>query len=189
MNAFKEIVKPILALGLCCLVVVSLLAVTNYITAPIIKQSEQAKADSTRKLVLTEADSFTDVGLPEETLAQNKVTSAFRANNGAGYAITAVVTGYHGDITAMFGFDPEGKIAGVQVLSHSETQGLGERITGEGWQSQFIGQAGPLATVKSATAKEGEIIALTGATISSDAMTTAANAARAVYELAKGAQS
>lgn len=189
MNALKEILKPVLALGLCCFVVVSLLAVTNYFTAPIILKNEQTKADSTRKLVLPEADVFALVEVPEQTLAENNVTSVYAADNGVGYAITSVVTGYHGEITVMFGFDPAGKLAGVEVLQHTETQGLGERITGKGWQGQFIGQTGELKTTKAASPGEGEIMVLTGATISSNAMTAAANNARAVYDLVKGAQS
>lgn len=189
MNALKEILKPVLALGLCCFVVVSLLAVTNFFTAPIIQKNEQTKADSTRKLVLPDADVFAVVALDEQALADMSVTSVYTAENGVGYAITSVVAGYHGDITVMFGFDPDGNIAGVEVLQHTETQGLGERITGKGWQGQFIGQAGELKTTKAATPGEGEIMVLTGATISSNAMTTAANNARAAFNLAKGAQS
>ncbi|WP_312640669.1 RnfABCDGE type electron transport complex subunit G [Hydrogenoanaerobacterium sp.] len=187
MSKVKEILMPVLVLGAVCLIVTSLLAVTNYYTAPIIAANEGSKSDASRIIVLPEGDTFVKVDLPAEELTAKGVTEVYKAENGAGFTITTVTVGYHGEITAMFGIDTEGKIVGLTVINHSETQGLGDRITGAEWQSQFIGLSGTLNTVSGSKNNDNDIVALAGATISSKAMTTAANSALAVFEMAKGA--
>ncbi|RPF48958.1 electron transport complex protein RnfG [Hydrogenoanaerobacterium saccharovorans] len=187
MSKAKEILMPVLVLGVVCLVVTALLGVTNFFTAPIIAANQGSKTDSSRKVVLADGDKFTKVDLPESELTGLGVTEVYKAENGAGYAITTAVVGYHGEITSMFGIDPEGKIVGLTVLSHTETKGLGERIADKDWQSQFIGKSGTLNLVKGTGGGDNDIAALAGATISSTAMTTAANSALAAFEMAKGA--
>ena len=46
--------------------------------------------------------------------------------------------GYGGTIDLMVGLNPEGTITGVQVLRHTETPGLGAKITEEKFLQQFI---------------------------------------------------
>lgn len=181
-STVKELAAPVLALGLVCLIVTSLLALTNYFTAPVIANAGGDKANASRLVVLPEGDRFVKTELEAEHIAE-----AYRAENGAGFAITARVTGYHGEITVMFGVNSAGEITGVAVLEQSETQGLGERITSDEYKSRYIGKSGTLVTVKGSAANENEIAALTGATASSSAMTTAANAVLAAYEQLKGA--
>ena len=69
---------------------------------------------------------------------------------------------------------------GVSIVSHAETSGLGANATKEAWRAQFIGKSGTLAVTKDG----GEIEALTGATITSRAVTSGVNSAiAAVAEL------
>jgi electron transport complex protein RnfG len=69
------------------------------------------------------------------------------------------------------------------VLSHSETPGLGEKITGTGFISQFTNKSvqNQLVVVKRSVQKENEVQAITGATISSKAVTLAVNSAIDAY--------
>lgn len=67
------------------------------------------------------------------------------------------------------------KTIGIQIISHSETPGLGARITSQEFRNQFsqgvdLKSEGSVILVKSKTGKAGEINAITGATVTSTAM-------------------
>jgi electron transport complex protein RnfG len=68
------------------------------------------------------------------------------------------------------------EVEGLQVLSHTETPGLGAEITKPAFQSQFAGKgsSGPLAVNKDG----GEIVAISSATISSRAVVKGVNTVR-----------
>ena len=85
----KETLKPIFVLTGICLIVAVLLAATNGITAPIIAANAEATAQQTRLELLPEADNFEVVPVEAEG-----VTEAARAENGAGWVITAQAQGY-----------------------------------------------------------------------------------------------
>ncbi len=78
------------------------------------------------------------------------------------------------------GIAADGAVSGVSIISMSETSGLGANAAKEGFRSQFAGKSGTLAVNKDG----GEIDAITGATITSRAVTRGVNAAlAAVAEL------
>lgn len=81
----------------------------------------------------------------------------------------------------MTGVDNGGAITGVELLEISETAGLGMNAQKESFRDQFQGLSGSIGVAKSA-AGEGEITALTGATITSRAVTNAVNQALALYQ-------
>lgn len=97
-----------------------------------------------------------------------------------GYAVEVTPTGFDNTITMMVGVDADGKVLGISVVSHTETKGLGEvaaaeNSKGEAFRGQFVGKDGVLAVTKDG----GVIEAITGATITSRAVTTGVNAALA----------
>lgn len=99
-----------------------------------------------------------------------------------GYAFVGEGNGYGGIIRIMVGVsEAEGKILNLTVLSHSETPGLGSRIEDAGFRNQFVGK-----TLSDPIAVGRDINALSGATISSRAVTEAVRRgleqASAVYE-------
>ena len=82
--------------------------------------------------------------------------------------------GFDGAVTMMVGVS-EGKVTGISVISHTETPGLGavaaaQNAKGEAFRSQFVGQEGTLSI-------GDQIDAMTGATITSNAVVTGVNAA------------
>ncbi len=94
-----------------------------------------------------------------------------------GYIILSSAHGYSSNIEVMIGVDTTGVIQGMKILSQSETPGLGAKITevkyGDKWpwfQHQFIGKKGDNLQVDK---DGGEIKSVTGATISSRAVTKA----------------
>ncbi len=70
-------------------------------------------------------------------------------------------------------------ITGMYVLAQKETPGLGDFIRGEDFQSRFAGRPAqpPLEVVKTEPVEANQILALTGATISSESVTTIVNTA------------
>lgn len=96
-----------------------------------------------------------------------------------GYVINAVTpSGYGGDISISVGFDSEGIVTGVEILSIGETAGLGMKAKNESFREQYVGHAVSYFTVtKTNKQSEEEIDAISSATITSQAMTDAVNAA------------
>ena len=176
-NTWNDFVKPVVVLGVICLVTSLLLAVTNNVTAPIIAENAVKTANATRQALLPSADTFTEVA--PETPTEG-VTAIYKADNDSGYVITAQAKGYGGDIDLMVGIDTSGKVTGVSILSISETAGLGMNAKNESFINQYIGKSGTIGVSKNG-ASDTEIQALTGATITSKAVTSAVNTALSLY--------
>ncbi len=99
----------------------------------------------------------------------------FDANkNPIGIAVEAMGGGFQGEIKMMIGFIvAEKKISAIKILSHLETPGLGARITEDGFKSNYKDKPfGDYNVVKRPAANDLEVEAISGATISSDAVTT-----------------
>ncbi len=109
-----------------------------------------------------------------------------------GYAInTATNKGFSGLFRLMVGLDTEGSVINVNVLSHSETPGLGSKMADEGNSLLNSIQNRKLSDINWAMKKSGgDIDALTAATISSvayaDAIKRAMSAYNQVAECQKG---
>lgn len=172
-------IKPIIVLAVICLVAGGLLGYVNHITDPIITEAAEIRAHEARKEALPEADTFTvvfDDTLPDEI--PDGIDEVYKANNGAGYVFTVTGPGYGGKITAIAGIASDGTISGAQVLDHSETVGLGARITGEAFLSQFIGQDETMTDVD----------AISGSTISSRSFMNLMTKAFEAFEILNGGE-
>ncbi|SHK44344.1 electron transport complex protein RnfG [Hathewaya proteolytica DSM 3090] len=165
------------------LLVVTLIAglilgiVFNVTKEPIAKQ-EKINNDKAMKELFKEADTFdkSNVALKED----GKITEVNEAKKGSevvGYAIKAETKGYAGTITLMAGVSVEGKITGIQIISQSETAGLGQNCTKDFFKDNFKDKdiKKPLNVVKSNPSPENEVLAISGATITSKAVTNAVN--------------
>lgn len=176
-SAVSDFVLPIGVLLIICIVASALLAYTNSVTAPIIEAAAEEAAEQARIAVMPEADGFEELqvdGLPET------VTGVYEATNGVGYVFMLTADGYGGRDTLSItcGIDSEGKITDTQVLSHEETVGLGSKITGDDFRSQFVGKDASL---------EGVDI-ISGATFSSNYYINAIRDAFTAYDLVKEGQ-
>ena len=184
---FKEIIIPAVSLFVICLVATALLAVTNQITAPKIEQLAIETESKAKKEVLKDAVSFSDA--KTATLDGKEYTYYEGLDSSGqvmGYVFSTSAKGYGGDIDVMSGIDSEGVIKGVSILSISETAGLGMNAKNEGFLNQYTEKSGQLGVIKNGAANDNEIQALTGATITSNAMTAAVNTAQSLYEAVGG---
>ncbi len=105
-----------------------------------------------------------------------------------GYVFIARGKGYSSTIETMVGIDMDGKIIGAKILFQKETPGLGTRIeqirhgeTEPWFTRQFIGKT--MVDDIKVSKDGGNIDAITGATISSRAVTSSIN--RGLVELKK----
>lgn len=178
----KAILVPTVALLAICLVATTLLALTNNVTAAKISENSVEKENSSRCVVLPDAISFSDV----TTLESGVSYCVGKSDEGeVGYVFTSGAKGYGGTVSVMIGIDMDGVITGIEILSHDETPGLGANSTKPEFKERFVGKSGELTVNK--TSNEGQNIqAITAATITSKAVTSAVNAATAAFETVKG---
>ena len=161
------VLRLTLTLFLITTVVAGLLGLVNYVTADTIAEQIAQKAENAMRQVL-EADSYEPLDVPEESA----VTAAYRAGD-RGYVVRVAPNGFGGAIDMMVGVDVSGAVTGVAIVSQSETASLGANCTREDFRAQFTGKTGTLSVSKDG----GEIEALTGATVSSRAVTEGVNTA------------
>lgn len=118
-----------------------------------------------------------------ETLSDVVISEVMKAQvdgADAGYVVTCLAKGYGGSVTLALGIDGEGAVKGIQIMDCSnETPGLGQNSTNSDWNSQYVGMdtTQEIAVVKDGTgsAESGTINAISGATITSKAVTRAVN--------------
>ncbi|MDR0884438.1 MAG: RnfABCDGE type electron transport complex subunit G [Oscillospiraceae bacterium] len=169
----SKILVPAVILTVICLLCAAALVVTNSLTAPKIAQREKQTQQATMAKLIPSATAFHDAALPDGT-------AYFRAEDAQGDALGTVwntaATGYGGDITVMTAVSPDGAVLGVEILSLSETPGLGMKAENASFLTQFVAKRMGIAVSKNAPAGN-EIQAITGATITSRAVTLAVNTA------------
>lgn len=150
-----------------------LLGFVNDQTAPIIKRGKEEAQTKAVKQILPEAETVKELEVTDEA----KITTAFvtyKGNVYTGSVLKVYPEGYGGSIELLVGVLPEGEIAGIQILSHQETPGLGANMMNEDFKEQFHSKHAPLAVNKINPGEE-EIMAITGATITSRAVTDGVN--------------
>ena len=161
----KYILKLALILLLITAVVAGLLGLVNMLTADKIAENTAKKANEAMQTVLP-ASSYEKLDISAEGISE-----AYKAEKG--YVIRLNAMGFGGAIDMMVGVDLSGAVTGISVISHGETVSLGAECTRADWQSQFVGTSGNLQVTKDG----GTIDALTGATVTSRAVTEAVNRA------------
>ncbi len=187
-KTYYEIVNPTLVLGVICIVVTLALSSANLLTADKIKElSAQTEKESMSKVL--DGD-YTEI---TEDFDGTEVTyyKAEKDGETVGYIFTVDTKGYGGTVSVMTGVNTDGTVANVEILSaDDETPGLGQNVTKEKFYGQFSGLKNGISVKRSGTANRdnNEIDAVTGATISSKAVTTAVNTALGYAEqiIAKG---
>ena len=170
----KSILRLTVTLFLIAAVVAAALAGINSITAPRIAQLKAQKvADAIAAVLPGEAKEKPELVARDTTGLVQKVWQS-----DAGYAVQVAPAGFGGAITMMVGVDFNGNVLGIDIVSHTETAGLGDvaatsNAKGNAFRQQFVGQTGTLAVSKDG----GSIDAITSATITSRAVATGVNAA------------
>lgn len=159
-----------------------ILAAVNSFTAPIIERNNKLTQENAMRAVLPGAVAFEKV---DYDVNESSCVSEIYSAGDAGVAVKAEPNGYGGAITLMVGIDAEYKVTGVEVISQSETAGLGANCTKDEFKKQFIGKTENITVVKNG-ADDNEIDAITSATITSKAVTKGVNEAIATVKALRG---
>ena len=192
----KGIVKDAMMLFLITLIAGALLGAVHEVTLEPIAKAQQEAANATYREVFPEATNFVTTDAltaavadsADEIAAQGfgsvSVDSAMEAQdesgNVIGYMITATsAEGYGGDVQISVGIDADGKLTGLGCLTLSETPGLGMRAQEPEFKDQFPGKstAETFEVTKTGATADNQVQAISGATITSSAVTGALNAA------------
>ena len=193
----KQIVKDALILTAITLISGCLLGLVYEITKEPIALAQYNAQQKAYKNVFEKAESFDEYeGFDDKAAAEIVAESGYTENtingvvvardalgNALGYVITVTShAGYGGDITFSVGITKEGVLNGYSITSISETAGLGMKAKEDKFSSQFNEKSEEVfEVVKGTSVKENQIEAISGATITSKAVTNGVDAALAYF--------
>lgn len=157
---YKEYIYPVVILVAIAVITTALLAVTNFISAPVIAANQEANANAVRQELLPDADSFSQVDAELLTSDDSSahVDSVYQADNGSGYVMTVVTKSFGGDLTMMVGLNADGTISGVQVTNSSDTPGVGSKDA----QPEYLAQYDGLSSLTSDNVKNETSVTSSG---------------------------
>ena len=148
----------------------------------ILENSKISKEDL--NYIMPSAEKIQDTTI--EINAESAIKEIYEAVNGSdviGYVMKVTSKGFHGAIDFVVGISKEDKVTGIKVLSHSETPGLGAKVTEDKFTERFKDKPATdyLEVVKVTPNKDTEVEAISGATTSSKASVKAVNEAITFY--------
>lgn len=210
-NGVKEeetgkINKSSIAIATVAIVIITLIAGTalayvEQITKEPIENAERQATEDAYKEVFPDAESFEEL-TDFDSDAAGEVLDELGYNVDMDEAVTAldgegnelgfvfVITSheaYDGDLQLAVGIADDGTTNGISFLSLSETAGLGMEADTDSFKSQFAGKnVDEFSYTKSGATADEEIDALSGATITTNAVTNAVNSGLAYARYLKG---
>ncbi len=163
-----------------------LIAIADAAWSPRIQQNKINKLNHLMGALLPEAKQFApleadiEIDIPRGRKEKVQIYKAISdANECVGWCFNAAGDGFSGKIELVVAADRLlEKIAGFDVLTSSETPGFGDKIKTAYFRDQFAGaQAGSLNLAKTGNVAtiDSEIVAITGATVSSRAVVNILN--------------
>ncbi len=163
-----------------------LLALVNMVTKPTIDRLAAEKKQAAMAQVMPDAEFLPIDNLPAGIDGLVEMQLAKSAEGIMGYCVQVTSNGFGGAIDMMVGVDSSGAVTGVSILSMSETAGLGARAKEAFFTDQYAGRTGEIGVSKTA-ADSQNIQAISGATITSKAVTLGVNnALKAVQAYGEG---
>ncbi|HHY42531.1 MAG TPA: RnfABCDGE type electron transport complex subunit G [Thermoanaerobacterales bacterium] len=143
----------------------AVLALSYEVTNPTIQEQARQKLEQSVLIVIPGATQMEEIQKDDITI----YIGLDDEGNKKGIAFKTAGSGFNGPIEIMVGYDPkEGKLLGIEILSMSETPGLGARIQEEAFKDQFKGKS-----VEDEFVAKQDVEAISGATISSTAVASA----------------
>ena len=205
MSETKQMLKNAMILFIITLVAGVLLGIVYQVTKAPIAYQEQLAQTKANQEVFPDADSFADADLDtaqvkkilegDAAYAKVGIDSVKIAKDASGKAIGYVLQissgGYADDIVFTMGLTNDGTLNGISLISISETPGLGmnaQKVLVPQFRSVQVGDL--FEVTKTKKASDNQIEAISGATITSKAVTNGVNAGVLYFQnVLKGAQS
>ena len=184
--------------GISLLAAVVLALVSQLTAEPIARAAEKERQQVFHRLGLPDFDRAGD----GEISGNIQFVPVFREDRKVGFVGQTSRAGYGGSIEVLAGLDLDGTVTGVQVLRHKETPGLGANVCDRKFQrtvlnlsekapeipanrmlDQFSGKKAVPGKIWKVTKDGGDVEYLTGATVTSRAVTAAVNDIAAEFML------
>lgn len=159
------IFKIAVNLAVTCLISGAILAGAYYLTHPIAVEKAKMLRDLSMKSLVPDAETFVQVE-GDEDMYQAKTGEQVVA-----YVVSVEPKGYGGAIRMLVAVTPDGAVIDYSISSMNETPGLGSKAGEEPFKSQFAGKTSGDLIVTKDTDDTSKVQAITGATISSRAVT------------------
>ncbi|MBE9535963.1 MAG: RnfABCDGE type electron transport complex subunit G [Proteobacteria bacterium] len=177
----KDVIKMAIVLTIVTSIAAVCLAKVYDITKEPIAEAKRQEILRAIKTVLPDYDNEPDQDIVELVSGKDKkgndIKTVFYRGSKEGELIgvafkTSTTEGYSGLIEVMVGVDPSGTVTAIEVVSHAETPGLGDKITFTWFEDRYKGK-NLENTVWLVKKDGGDFDQLTGATISPRAVTQA----------------
>ena len=187
----KGEIKNIIKVGLILFAITAIsafvLAGVNAITEPIIANNNAIKEKEAMQKVLPDV-TFMDENLAQ-MLSNTDISAIYEAKNkdneNAGYVVMLSSNGYGGAISMVVGINADFTVSGIDIISQSETPSLGARCIEDDFKARYVGKMSGIEVVKNG-ATGNSIDAISGATVTSKAVTKGVNTAIEAVELIAG---
>ena len=170
----KEVVRITSVLTLVCLICALLLSVVHGLANKKIEINKEKRVEKALTTLAPEAAKVEKITIEKETIYK----LFDQEENLIGYGFIASGQGYQGEIKMMVVSDKSLEyLKGIEVVESLETPGLGAKIQEDPFKSQFKGLkvTEDMVCVKDEATREGQIKAITGATVSSRAVVNILN--------------
>ena len=172
-----SVIKIAANLAMACFISGVVIGSVYYVTAPVAAQKAEIMRQESMKSLVPEAEEFQPVDGHAGWFAAQK------AGKTVAYIVPGESKGYGGTIKLLVAVSADSKVIDYNILEHNETPGLGDNAQKPAFRGQFAGKGVEQLMVTKNPADKDAIQAMTGATISSRAVTKGVR--QAVEEVAQ----
>ena len=166
--------QMVITLGAICAVCALLLGLVNMMTEEVIAANEmKKKMVAMQEVLAADADAYKPATYTGDDATILNVYEVVGKGNVV--EVNCAAGSFSGTLSIMVGVNSDGTVSGVSIVTTAETSGLGSKASDPAFKDQYVGKGGTRAVDKDG----GEIVAISGATITSRAVTAGVNSALA----------
>ena len=152
-----------------CLMIFAVHRATDYAAV----RAENEAQEALLSQVMPQATMRTET--PYRASGALSITAGYNDSGLVGYCVEVQAHGFGGLLTAVVGVNTNGEVTGVAITDHQETKRVGTLAMTEDYLSQYVGKSG---TIRSSG--DNSVDAVSGATATSQAVTSCVNQALAI---------
>lgn len=152
-------------LAAACFISGAIISAVYFVTAPVAKQNALIMKNNAMKSLVKDAESFKSIPGKTDWFA------AERGGKTIAYVVPSESKGFGGTIKMLVAVTTDGKVIDFNILAHNETPGLGDNAQKDFFRNRFKGKKSEDLEVTKDPSNTKNIQAMTGATISSRAVT------------------
>lgn len=161
----NKIFDIIINLTCACLISGFIIGIVYFLTADKIKLNSIEATKNSMKNLVASADNFKAVEGKKDWF------EAVQGNKTIAYVVPSESKGYGGTLKLLVAVTPDAKVLNFSILESKETPGLGDKASKEPFHGQFAGKKLENLKVVKGTGNKDNIQAISGATITSTAVT------------------